>query len=247
MKQVADNAWVGTGTVVNWLVVREGDALTLVDSGWPGDIGALEASLACIGQHPRDIKAVLLTHAHVDHMGGLNVLWRRYRVPVFMHPAELPMARGERREQATPMDILASSWRPRVAVWGTRILLAGGLRHPTIEHANAWDSNGPLDLPGSPVPVPCVGHTSGHTAYLFPDQGVIATGDALVTEHPASGRKTPHLLPSVYHKDIEEARRSLQELAVVDADTVVPGHGYVWSGSLKSAVRAAGDRHDVGT
>ena len=49
MRQVADNAWIGMGTAVNWMVVRDGDELTLVDSGWPGDLEALEASITSIG------------------------------------------------------------------------------------------------------------------------------------------------------------------------------------------------------
>lgn len=239
MKQVADAAWMGTGTVVNWMVVRDGDALTLVDSGWPGDVGALEASINAIGHSLGDVTAVLLTHAHVDHTGGLNALWERHRIPVLMHPAEVPLARGERREQASPLDVACRAWKPRVAAWSAKIMRAGALSHPTIAHAKAWEPGGPLDLPGRPVPVPCEGHTSGHAAYLFPGQGVIATGDALVTEHPVSGKRTPHLLPAFFSTSAEQARAALDSLAEVDADVVVPGHGPVWTGSIRTAVDVA--------
>ena len=239
LQQIAENTWLGSGTAVNWLLVREGDALTLVDSGWPGDLGELEASVAQLGRRLGDIQAVLLTHAHVDHTGGLNALWERHRVPVLMHPDEVPLARGERREQASPADVLVRAWRPRVAVWSARIMRAGALSHPTMAHARAWDAVGPLDLPGAPVPVPCPGHTSGHTAYLFPSSGVLATGDALVTGHPVSGRNAPQLLPGFFHHDVDRARRALTSLAATDAGTIAPGHGYVWNGPVADAVRQA--------
>jgi glyoxylase-like metal-dependent hydrolase (beta-lactamase superfamily II) len=224
---------------VGWLAVRDGHDLTLVDTGWPGDVASLEAGLATIGHHPRDVRAVLLTHAHVDHLGGLNHLHDAYGVPALMHPDEVPVARGERREQAGPIDVLVRSWRPSVAAWSARILRAGALRHPRVAHAEAWAGPTRLDLPGRPVPVPCAGHTSGHTAYLFADAGVVATGDALVTAHPVTRVDGPQRLPDFFSHAPEAARASLSALAGLDADTVVPGHGPVWRGRLADAVAQA--------
>jgi glyoxylase-like metal-dependent hydrolase (beta-lactamase superfamily II) len=239
MQQVGENAFWGTGTDVGWLVVRDGRDLTLVDTGYPGDVRRLEESLAVIGHTPRDVRAVLLTHAHVDHLGGLQHLHDQHGVPVLMHPAEVPLARGDRREQAGPLDVVVRSWRPRVAAWSMRITRAGALRHPRIEHAEAWVGTTSLDLPGRPVPVPCPGHTSGHTAYLFADAGVVATGDALVTAHPVSGRSGPQRVPDFFSHSPAEARESLSVLATLDADTVVPGHGPPWRGRLADAVAQA--------
>ncbi|GAA1929242.1 MBL fold metallo-hydrolase [Nocardioides marmoribigeumensis] len=239
MQQVGDDAFHGTGTDVGWLAVRDGRDLTLVDTGWPGDVSRLEEQLAAIGHHPRDVRAVLLTHAHVDHMGALRHLHEAYGVPVLMHPDEVPLARGDRREQAGPLDVLVRAWRPRVAAWSARIMRAGALQHPRVAHAEAWAGPTALDLPGGPVPVPCPGHTSGHTAYLFPGIGVVATGDALVTAHPVTGIDGPQRLPDFFSHAPEDARMSLSVLADLDADTVVPGHGPVWRGQLAEAVAQA--------
>lgn len=239
MQQVGDDAFHGTGTDVGWLAVRDGRDLTLVDTGWPGDVGALEAGLAAIGHHPRDVRAVLLTHAHVDHTGAVNHLHEAYGVPVLMHPEEVPLARGARREQAGPLDVLVRAWRPSVAAWSMRIVRAGAFEHPRLEHAEAWPGTQELDLPGHPVPVPCAGHTSGHTAYLFAHAGVLATGDALVTAHPVSRTDGPQVLPDFFSHAPVAARRSLSALADLDADTIVPGHGPAWRGRLADAVAQA--------
>jgi glyoxylase-like metal-dependent hydrolase (beta-lactamase superfamily II) len=172
-------------------------------------------------------------------MGGLNHLHEAYGVPVLMHPDEVPLARGERREQAGPLDVLVRSWRPSVAAWSARIMRAGALRHPKVAHAEAWAGPTPLDLPGRPVPVPCPGHTSGHTAYLFADAGVVATGDALITAHPVSRTDGPQRVPDFFSHAPEPARTSLSALADLDADTIVPGHGPVWRGRLADAVAQA--------
>ncbi|YCK38055.1 MBL fold metallo-hydrolase [Actinomadura sp. ATCC 39365] len=59
------------GTDVNWVLLREGDDLTLIDGGWPGDVAAVEDFIRSIGRRPEDVRAILLTHAHIDHLGAV--------------------------------------------------------------------------------------------------------------------------------------------------------------------------------
>ncbi|MEH3033546.1 MAG: MBL fold metallo-hydrolase [Aeromicrobium erythreum] len=238
LEQVADGVWHGTGTDVGWVLARDGSDLTLVDGGYPGDVDALEASIRAVGCRPEDVRAVLLTHAHVDHLGGPAELARRYGTPVLAHPDEVPLVRGERSEQASTADVVVRCWHPRVATWAVRIARAGGRSHPTVPDAQAWAGDRPLDLPGGPVPVPCVGHTSGHAAYHLPAAGVLVTGDAVVTAHPVTGRRGPHLLPDFFSTDPAMVRRTVCRLAEVPADVVVPGHGPVWHGSPADLVAA---------
>jgi glyoxylase-like metal-dependent hydrolase (beta-lactamase superfamily II) len=70
VREVADGIFHVRGTEVNWYLIREGDDLTLVDSGYPGDLERVEESVRVLGRAPADVRAVLLTHAHVDHMGA---------------------------------------------------------------------------------------------------------------------------------------------------------------------------------
>lgn len=235
-EQVADGVHLVTGTDVNWILVQDGDALTVVDTGYPGDADRLDASVRALGREPGDVAAVLVTHWHVDHVGNAARWWREHGVPTYLHPDELPNARGERHESATPLDVARRAWRPRAAAWALRISRAGGTAHPSGEHVRSWDDDGPLDLPGAPRPVHVPGHTSGSTAYLFGDVGVLATGDALVTGHALSSRSGPQQLPAFFAADPALASASLGRLRDLEADVLAPGHGSAWRGRPANAV-----------
>lgn len=239
LDQVGDGVHLVQGTDVGWLLVTDGDALTVVDTGYPGDADRLDASVRALGREPRDVAAVLVTHWHVDHVGSVARWSAEHGVPVLVHPDELANARGERRESATTLDVARRAWRPRTALWAARISRAGATAHPTLPAVVTWEGDGSLDLPGAPVPVHTPGHTSGHAAYLFPHAGVVATGDALVTAHATTSAHGPQLLPGFFAADPDLARRSLERLRDLDADTIAPGHGPAWRGRLSDAVDAA--------
>ena len=239
MREVAKDVFCVGGTDVNWVLVREGTDLTLIDGGWRGDLAALPASIHILGRRPEDVRAILLTHAHVDHMGALNHLHERYGTPVYTGPREVPHAHRDHLEQATPLDVIRRAWRPKVLAWGLRITRAGALRHLSVPHALPFPGDGPLDLPGRPVPVPCPGHTSGHSAFHLPATGVVATGDALVTGHPTSRITGPQLLPAFFTHAPDQALAAMDTLGGLDAGILVPGHGEPWYGSMSAAAAQA--------
>lgn len=238
--EVASNVFLATGTDVNVVILRDGDALTLVDGGYPGDVRAVDAAIRSLGRRPEDIKGLLLTHAHIDHMGAIVDFHRRYGIPVFTDPVEVAHARRDHLEQATGPDFLPMLHRHGVLPWLLRIARAGATRSLSIGDARPFACGGALDLPGAPVPVATHGHTSGHSAFHLPQHGVVITGDALVTAHPLSKHRGPQLLPAVFqHGDGLDA---LGRLAALDADVIVPGHGPAVSMPIETAVGQVRER-----
>jgi glyoxylase-like metal-dependent hydrolase (beta-lactamase superfamily II) len=65
------------------------------------------------------------------------------------------------------------------------------------------------------------------------------TGDALVTRNPLTGRRGPQIMPSGLNRDSQQALRSLDALAAVPAEIVLPGHGEPWEGRASEAARVA--------
>jgi glyoxylase-like metal-dependent hydrolase (beta-lactamase superfamily II) len=220
------------GSDVNWVILTEGDAVTLVDTGYPGDRERLVASLEAVGRRPEDVVAVLITHAHTDHIGSAEHLG----APVLMHPEEVPHARREFLHQVSIGQVLANSWRPGVLPWALRAVRSGGTKDVRLTRPEAFPREGALDLPGRPVPVHLPGHTAGHCGYHLPEAGVLITGDALVTGHPTSRVRGPQLLPPMFHHDRPAALATLNVIGGLDADVLLPGHGPVHHGSAAEAV-----------
>lgn len=237
--EVADGVHFVQGRSVNWTLLTDGDAFTLVDAGYPGDRDAVLSSIEQIGRSLDQLAAVLVTHAHVDHIGSLPKLLEGRDVPVLTSETESRHARREFLEQATPLQVAAAAWRPRVLVWSLHVVAAGGTSKAGVPQARPFGRDVPLDVPGRPVPVGTPGHTSGHTCFHLPHAGVLITGDALVTGHPTVARTEPQLLARMFHHDIAENRRSLEQLRSLDGDVLLPGHGEPWRGAYADAVDQA--------
>lgn len=225
------------GRDVNWTILRDGDAFTLVDTGYPRYTNEVRESVSRAGLDMSGLAAIVITHAHVDHIGGVGALRREKPVPVYVGEPEVSMAVGERMEQATPLDIVRNLWRPRYVPWSLRISLAGGAARVTVPDAIGVADGTTLDVPGKPTVVLTPGHTSGHICLQVGD--AVLTGDALVTGHAVTGRDGPQLIPGVFHHDVRVAREALSRIGALDATVVVPGHGPVWQGSAAAAVRQA--------
>ncbi|GGN88065.1 MBL fold metallo-hydrolase [Nocardia rhizosphaerihabitans] len=238
-QQVADDVFTIRGTDVNMVLLRDGRDLTLIDAGWYGDARTIEQTIRALGHRPEDIVAILLTHAHLDHVGAMNHLHHRYAIPAYTSPAEVAHARGECHESATPLDVIKRLTDRDTLAWAARITAAGGLRKNTVPHIQPFPTEGPLDLPGTPIPVPCPGHTSGHSAFHLPTAGAIATGDTLVTAHPTSKIKGPQPLPNFFNHDTPATIASYAALESVPADLVLPGHGPIWRDGIATAVAQA--------
>jgi glyoxylase-like metal-dependent hydrolase (beta-lactamase superfamily II) len=243
ISEVADDVFLVRGSQVNWYLLREGRAVTLVDSGYPADTGRVEASVRHIGARPEDVAALLVTHAHTDHIGAANALHDRYGTPMYLHPVEVLHAQRQYLEQISLRSVAVRAWRPRMLRWARHAVAAGGTADVTSPHAQplpAAAKDGALDLPGRPVPVFTPGHTSGHTAYLLPHAGAVLTGDALVTSHPSTATPYgPQLIASYFQHDEARARASLDALATLPVRLVLPGHGEPWEGDLAAAVASA--------
>ncbi|AWW42824.1 MULTISPECIES: MBL fold metallo-hydrolase [Streptomyces] len=242
VQQVADRTYLVHGSNTNWVILGDGDAVTLVDTGYPGDRDKVLDSLAAVGSSPEAVAAVLITHAHNDHLGSAEYLRATYGTPVYLHEAEVPHARRDFQHQVTVGQVLRNGWRPGVLPWAVHALRSGGTAHHPVTAPQPFPAEGALDLPGRPVPVHTPGHTLGHCAFHLPETGVVISGDALVSGHPTARPKGPQLLPDMFHHERRRALASLELFEGLEADLLLPGHGPVHRGPVREAARQARER-----
>ncbi|MFH1573754.1 MAG: ribonuclease J [Acidobacteriota bacterium] len=89
---------------MNTLAVRYGGAIVVIDAGlmFPRDdllgVDIVVPDLSYLKEHAGEVRAVILTHGHEDHMGGLAFLLDEINAPVYGTPLTLGLARGRLQE-----------------------------------------------------------------------------------------------------------------------------------------------------
>ena len=81
--RIHGNTWyVGTDALSS-ILIDAGDGLILVDGGLTQSAALIDANIRALGFDPLDIKAILTSHAHYDHVGGVSALQRMTKANVF--------------------------------------------------------------------------------------------------------------------------------------------------------------------
>jgi len=75
---------LSSGSRQNAQLIRHGSSLILVDCGM--SFKKLKTLIQSVGEKMQNLRAVLITHDHLDHIRGLEGLAKRYKIPVFAHP-----------------------------------------------------------------------------------------------------------------------------------------------------------------
>jgi len=236
--EVADHIYrLGTG-LVNWYLVEAGGRLTVVDAGNPNQHGQLAPALVGIGKDLADVEAIILTHAHGDHLGSSTRISHESGAAVLVHHQDGLLARGEAEreyERHWVRDLY------RLFAWKSLLSFyrGGALKAPPVLDASHFTDGETLDVPGRPRVVHTPGHTDGSCCFEMKERDTIFTGDALVTLSIVTGAVGPRVMPGSFNKNSYEALESLSHLSGIMVETVLPGHGEPWHGSLAAALTVA--------
>jgi glyoxylase-like metal-dependent hydrolase (beta-lactamase superfamily II) len=227
---------IGNDIVAVHLIVTD-DGLTLIDAGLSGQYADLKKELEAIGRPLSDIRGIVLTHGDTDHTGFAERLRSELGIPVYVGAGDAARAMGEKPPSPTSKD--RRRLGPMLAFFAFA-MRKGGLRMPAITAVERMNDGDVLPLPGAPVIIGMPGHSPGSVAIHVPAVRAVFVGDELTTRDVLTGVEGPQ--PAPFTDDQSASSASLDKLAGLDVDWIVPGHGPVWTdgaAALIAAYRAA--------
>lgn len=228
---------------VNAYLIASDDGLVLVDAGLPRTWPLLEEALASIGARIADIDALLLTHGHFDHVGMCDRLVDEHHLVPRVHAGDEELVRHPYRYAHESARFPYPFRYPGALPILARMVAGGALGVKGVQAEPTIVAGETIPLAGGIRPIFTPGHTDGHCAFLLERQGILLTGDALVTLDPYTGRTGPRAVARAATARSEQALASLLVLGETDARLVLPGHGAAWDdGGIRSAVTVARSR-----
>jgi glyoxylase-like metal-dependent hydrolase (beta-lactamase superfamily II) len=223
----------------NCYVVEGEDGVTLVDAAFAKTWAAVRQVLADIGRSASEIRGLVITHGHFDHVGFASRLQRSYGVEVWAGAADAYLLRHPYRYRPERPRLAYPATHPRSLPVLASMVRAGALRVPGLQADHLLRGRSVLDLPGRPELVPAPGHTDGEYVVHLPDHGAVLSGDALVTLDIYTGRRGPRVVARGATNNAVLALDSLGAIAALDVSAVLPGHGAPWLQGTRAAVDAA--------
>jgi glyoxylase-like metal-dependent hydrolase (beta-lactamase superfamily II) len=189
---------------------RDGDEVTLVDSGPAGSGGLIAAALAGLGLDRDAVVRVVLTHFHDDHAGSAAEVRAWSGAEVVVHAADAPIVRGE---VTGPPPDLAPAEQELLAQVGAGLPTA-----PPCPVDREVGDGDVLAFGGGARVVHAPGHTAGSLALHLPGPRVLFTGDT-VAEHGGA------VILGPFNQDRRRALESFRLLTAFDVDLALVGHG----------------------
>jgi glyoxylase-like metal-dependent hydrolase (beta-lactamase superfamily II) len=202
--------------VCHLLVDEQNDAV-LLDTGLVGEPWLIQWRLRCLGLKPDAVKAILLTHGHLDHAGNLSWAKAWCGAPIHAHRDEQAHIDGSYAYTG------ASVWCGRLERAGRTVLRVG---RPAVIDVPINDGD---ELPfwGGLRVVHLPGHTLGHCGFYSRRHDLLLSGDLF-----ASYFFNVHLPPAILNSAPQLIPASLEKAQRLNPRLMVPQHYDVLDGAL---------------
>lgn len=210
------------------LLVEEG-TITMVDAGLPGSSADIVAYLEEIGLTPQAIRRVIITHHHIDHVGGLPEVLKISDAEVWAHRDDAAVIEGTVPRPGIPPErieaMLAAIPAEQRAAAAARIKQMGEVAPAHVDLRLVGGEE--LGVLGGVQILHSPGHTAGHLCLYLPALSLLVAGDLLRLEDG-----TIREAPSGFAADADQALASAKSVVGLEFEGFIGYHGgYVVSGA----------------
>lgn len=212
MQPVAPNVYRLSGLIVgNVYLTIDPDGMTLIDTSIPPSGAKILRQISAIGRPLTDLKRILITHAHPDHIGGLPMVQRATGAQVCASTLERPVVEGR-----IPIPRVPPEKRTGLARF---IVMPETTMPGTVVNREVHDGEMLPEVLGGMQVIATPGHAPGHLAFWHPTLRILFCGDTIF--------RLPNLrLPfSFLTVDMAENKRSIRRITQLDAAIACFGHG----------------------
>ena len=203
----------------NVYMLIKGEELIVIDTGTPGNAQKTVDYIQKLGRQPANVKTIILTHFHMDHIGSVCELKKLTRAKLAVHIEDADFVSGK-KPLPKPKNIFfrAGSSFIKPAPAEVDVLLNNGdnIRGLTVIH----------------VP----GHTPGSIALLDEEKRVLFAGDTLRYD----GKRVSGA-PEEFTFDPNKVKESIRKIAAFNFDVMLPGHGEPLKPNAAEEVRKFAD------
>ena len=197
--------------MANAFLLEGDDGLTLIDAGFPAKEAAAFAAIGGLGRSPDQLKHLIFTHGHPDHIGSAAAIVRETGARTYMHPLDIPMA-----ESGGPFRAM----RPAPGLLRQvmcKLFFDPDERLEPVAIDQPLTDGETLPIAGGIDVIHTPGHCAGHVALLWRPGRMLFAGDVYMN---LMGLADP-----VGFEDLEEGRTSQRKLAGLSFDAAGFGHG----------------------
>lgn len=199
------------GVTCNVYLLDAPEGVTIVDSGMPGAARRILAAVEALGRAPRDVRHLIITHQHVDHIGALAELARATGAETWAGAGDTPAIEGRARREA-PHGALGLIFR---------LVFFSRLAPASVAHVVREGDTLPIfGAEGGLRVIETPGHTAGHVSIYLPARRLLFAGDAV-----RASKGGLALSPRMLNLDTSQALQSVRKLASMEIESCLPGHG----------------------
>jgi len=213
MLKLSDNLYTLDGMIVGRVyLIQDPDGLTLIDTSIAPRANAILKQIEAAGFKQTDVKRILITHAHPDHIGALHKVQEATGAAVWAGQLEADVIESKSPIVTPPREKVGGLWKFFIPP-------ATYSKPPTPVSRIFKDNEVLSEVFGGMVALHTPGHAVDHFSFWQPERRILITGDVIFNMF-----RLTLPLPFVT-VDMEQDKRSAGRLIALNPDLICFGHG----------------------